>query len=576
MKRYSLSLSLTIFLFAALPMHAQFVKSKKKEVIINWQNMSFEKDGVYGAEIDKAREFLKEKKAKKNVIVAIIGPGVDFEQQELKGKFWKNPKEKPNGKDDDKNSLIDDIHGWNFLGAKDGKTIEKISRESDREFFRLKNKAYPEILSINEKYIKLDKIKNKRMEIIPDNLEEYNYYQKKILPESSLARAYGGQYAAEIYRSYLPQFDSELKAMFPDTEITETEVNTYISTKTKELEKDTLQAISLFMINLGFRSAGSKKWNDLKEFINHKHPAYIEATYLKELDKTVKDDRQDIGDNPYDINDISYGNNNLMAQNAGYGTLYAGLIAADRNTGNIHGIADNVTLMHLRIEADYYGETYMKDMALAIRYAVNNGADIIQMGKTNTLFPVHQSDWVEDALAYAESKDVLIIMPMMDLAYNIDEIPFYPNKKIKSNHNLKNMITVAASNAEGKPFLDANYSNTQLDIFAPGENVTSTYTGNTIRSFSSSGMAASVVSGIAALLKSYYPDLTAEEICKILIENVTSREGEEVEKNTMLITNKSPKKVKDLFIFEDLCLSGGIVNAYKSILAANKISKQMK
>ena len=162
-------------------------------------------------------------------------------------------------------------------------------------------------------------------------------------------------------------------------------------------------------------------------------------------------------------------------------------------------------------------------------------------------------------------------MPMVDLAYNLEEKPFYPNRYIDKSQTLNNMITVAASNQAGNPLLDANYSNVELDLFAPGGDVISLYTGNTVRSFSSSSMAASVVTGIAALIKSHYPKINGAQIRQVLMETVTSRAGEEVEKNSMLITPNSEKKIKDLFLFEDLCVSGGIVNAYNAIQAVDKM-----
>lgn len=132
--------------FISITVSAQLVKqeaeTQKKQSELDWFNCSFDKDSVYGAEVNKAYEYLKanKKKAKKRPVVALIGTGMDVEHEDLKHAIWMNPKEKLNQKDDDKNGLVDDINGWNFIGGKDGQVMEALTREGEREFFRLKDK----------------------------------------------------------------------------------------------------------------------------------------------------------------------------------------------------------------------------------------------------------------------------------------------------------------------------------------------------------------------------------------------------------------------------------------------------
>ncbi len=137
---------------------AQLVKQndqgEKKQSDLDWYNCSFDKDGVYGAEVNKAYEFLKGKKIKKRPVVALIGAGLDVEHEDLKQAIWVNSKEKADGKDDDKNGLVDDINGWNFIGGKDGKVMEATMREGDREFFRLKDK-YADYIFDGQNYCKV-------------------------------------------------------------------------------------------------------------------------------------------------------------------------------------------------------------------------------------------------------------------------------------------------------------------------------------------------------------------------------------------------------------------------------------
>ena len=191
MKKYFLLLVIGLYACVA---SAQLIKqesqSQKKQADLDWYNCSFEEDGVYGAEINKAYEFLKGKKIKKRPIVALIGSGLDVEHEDLRQAIWVNPKEKADGKDNDKNGLVDDINGWNFLGGKEGQVMEWLMREGDREFLRLKDK-YADYITSNGEFFKI--IDGKRVKVqAPENLSEYSYYKNVVMPESQLARIYGG------------------------------------------------------------------------------------------------------------------------------------------------------------------------------------------------------------------------------------------------------------------------------------------------------------------------------------------------------------------------------------------------
>ena len=182
--------------FISMTVSAQLVKqqaeTQKKQSELDWFNCSFDQDSVYGAEVNKAYDYLNanKKKAKKRPVVALIGTGMDVEHEDLKQAIWVNPKEKLNQKDDDKNGWIDDINGWNFIGGKDGQVMESLTREGEREFFRLKDK-YADYIFDGKKYYKI--INGKRQEVpAPENLEEYNYYRYKVMPESRIGGSYGG------------------------------------------------------------------------------------------------------------------------------------------------------------------------------------------------------------------------------------------------------------------------------------------------------------------------------------------------------------------------------------------------
>lgn len=327
-------------------------------------------------------------------------------------------------------------------------------------------------------------------------------------------------------------------------------------------------------MNVGFSVSKSDTYNKASEYIRTKQ----KESGLIGWDRATKginpDDRSIVGDRPYDIKDMNYGNNILLTENAGEGTMYAGIIAAQRdNKIGIEGIASHAKVMTLRTNPNK-GDAYLKDIALAIRYAVEQGADIIQLTQPIHIYPYgDQRDWVNDALVYAESNNVLIVQPVNDLSYDIDQEVFFPNKKISETKTLKNFMTVAASDMDGNPLINTNFGIENLDLFAPGKDIYSSYTGDTYRSESGSQMAASVVSGVAALVKSYFPSLTAEQLRTLLMNSVTDRRDAEVEKQAVIYQENKPRMTKDLFLFEDLCASGGILNAAKAVEEAMKQAK---
>lgn len=564
-------LSVLVFLSAATQANAQLIKAAPKKVVDGWQNKSFESDGVYGAEVDRAYELLEGKKAKKTAVVAIIGPGIDVANKDIADVLWKNRKEKSNGKDDDRNKLVDDIHGWNFLGGPNGEVLNAISREGDREFFRLKDK-YVDMYKNDGRFYTIDEVENRLVEVTqPVDEAEYRYFKGEVLPESPIGRTYAGMRMVALVKTYMPEFDAKIRAVYPDKKtFTQRDFQQGVIDRN---EQDTLRAIAMVVANFAFMSAGDD-WDATRDFIMSKHMALMRESYDKALQRLVRGEREVVGDDPMNIGDAAYGNSNLMAGNAGQGTMQAGLIGAKRGVGNgVEGVTNNVRIMTLRTEADAEGEPYMKDVALAIRYAVDHGADVIQLGKTNTLYPQEQSQWVDEALIYARDKGVFVVVPAMDYSFNLDEEPFYPNRFI-GGQALDNMIMVAASDANGNPAMKASFSNKALDLFAPGVNVRSTFLGNTNRTESGSNLAASMVAGVAALIKSYYPRITPEQMRALLMENITSREGAEVEKEFYMYDNGSRGALaKDLFLFEDLSVAPGILNARKALEAAGKLSK---
>ena len=565
MKKYFLLLMASACISVA---DAQLIKQneeQKKQADLDWYNCSFDKDGVYGAEVNKAYDFLKGKKIKKRPVVALIGSGMDIEHEDLKQAIWVNPKEKADGKDNDKNGLVDDINGWNFLGGKDGQVMEATMREGDREFLRLKDK-YADYIFDGKNYNKV--IDGKLTKVAdPENIEEYNYYRNQVLPESPMAGTYSGWQLTYVLKAYADKFDQMMKERFPGKELTEADFSICYDPKAP---RDSLSEVSFMMCAMGFGVYKTDKWETV--YAGIKSGAQIEqakAEYERKVGQFGDDGRKDIiGDNYLDINDNKYGNNVLLTADAAIGTMEAGIIVAKRENGlGGNGIMDQAEIMTLRVAAN--GEPYLKDIALAIRYAVDHQADIIMLPVQNTLYPEDQKKWISEALEYAESKGVFCVTPAWEGAQDLAVETYYPNRWMTGKKELTNLMVVCSSDKNGNPSMNSNYGAKEVDLYAPGMEIYSTYTGDTYQSGTGLGLAAATTVGVAALIKAYYPHLTGTQIRNILLETVTSRKDAEVEKGIVV----DGKPTQDLFLFGDLCLSGGIINAYQAVVAADKLAK---
>ena len=565
MKKYFLLLMASACISVA---DAQLIKQneeQKKQADLDWYNCSFDKDGVYGAEVNKAYDFLKGKKIKKRPVVALIGAGMDIEHEDLKQAIWVNSKEKADGKDNDKNGLVDDINGWNFLGGKDGQVMEATMREGDREFLRLKDK-YADYIFDGKNYNKV--IDGKLTKVAdPENIEEYNYYRNQVLPESPMAGTYSGWQLTYVLKAYADKFDQMMKERFPGKELTEADFSICYDPKAP---RDSLSEVSFMMCAMGFGVYKTDKWETV--YAGIKSGAQIEqakAEYERKVGQFGADGRKDIiGDNYLDINDNKYGNNVLLTADAAIGTMEAGIIVAKRENGlGGNGIMDQAEIMTLRVAAN--GEPYLKDIALAIRYAVDHQADIIMLPVQNTLYPEDQKKWISEALEYAESKGVFCVTPAWEGAQDLAVETYYPNRWMTGKKELTNLMVVCSSDKNGNPSMNSNYGAKEVDLYAPGMEIYSTYTGDTYQSGTGLGLAAATTVGVAALIKAYYPHLTGTQIRNILLETVTSRKDAEVEKGIVV----DGKPTQDLFLFGDLCLSGGIINAYQAVVAADKLAK---
>jgi subtilisin family serine protease len=510
----------------------------------NWFNLDPYVNKVNGVGTERTyAELLKGKKSTQ-VIVGVIDSGVDFNHEDLKDVMWTNPKEiAGNGIDDDKNGYIDDIHGWSFLGGKDGKNIDKETLELTRIYRDLK-----------KKYDGKDE-----KTIAPADKKEFAYYQKvKAEFESKLSEA----------QQNLTKY----------TFITESFTNINTEAK-KQLHVDTVK-----LNQLGQYKAKDKKEEGFvgyAQMILSKDSTMAFESILSQLDEAVKyfdgqvkynlnvdfDPRGIVGDDYKNSSEKNYGNNDCNGPSSLHGTHVAGIIAANRtNNIGIKGVADNVKIMSVRAVPD--GDERDKDVANAIIYAVDNGAKVINMsfGKT---YPYDKAA-VDKAVRYAESKDVLLVHAAGNDGVDVDKNIFYPCRKFADGKKANNWVEVGAlSWKQGTqlPATFSNYGKKTVDVFAPGVDIYSAKSGGGYLNESGTSMASPVTAGVAAVIRSYYPNLTAKQVKKILEKSV----DKDYKQQKVNKPGESDKKTETKF--GDLSSTGGVVNLYNAILLAEKMSK---
>lgn len=479
-----------------------------------WSHLDLVKDTVPGMSVDKAyAELLKGKKAT-TVIVSIVDSGVDIRHEDLQGKIWVNPKEiAGNGIDDDNNGFIDDVNGWNFLGDSNNEQLEmtRIVKmgPGTADYEKAKAQLEQEIAGIMPTKQQIDMIVGAD-KAIKEHLKKDNFTLEDVK-------------AMETTDEKLSQY----KAMF--TQI--------LSKQSKE--------------DFDKRIQGGVDY------------VYGQLNYNLNVDF---DGRSIVGDNPNDITDTKYGNNNVtgpVAMDARHGTHVAGIVAQVRgNKKGGDGVATNVKIMAVRAVPN--GDEYDKDIALGIRYAVDNGAKVIN-GSFGKYFSPHK-EWVMDALKYAAEKDVLVVFAAGNDSKDLDVENKYPSDSYDGAPEISNNILIIGALApEYSAKMVAGFSNygkKNVDVFAPGVQIYATTPDQTYEYLQGTSMASPNVAGVAAMIRSYYPKLSAAQVKQIIMESGIPL------KNTISVGENKQKAN-----FADVSKTGKIVNAYNAILMAEKMSK---
>lgn len=494
----------------------------------NWFNQDLDTNGKLGASVDKTyNELIGDKASKKTVVVAVIDSGVDIEHPDFEGKIWVNEDEIPNnGIDDDQNGYIDDVHGWNFIGNSNGENINyenleytRIVRKCQKEN-DLSGSDYARAKSLFD--AEVDKRKLEKENI--SKFEEFYFLAKNIVEMSSGTKVNSAK--------------DLLKVSSPDKRV---------------------MAARDFLLNKYNEGFTEDVLDQLKE---------ANSDYLDKYLNLEFEPRQIVGDDPENLEDNQYGNADVTGPRSDHGTAVAGVIAAVRNNDlGINGVATDVKIMVVRSTPK--GDERDKDVALAIRYAVENGADIINMSFGKEMSP--QKQFVDDAVRYAEQNNVLMVHAAGNDGADIDTEDNFPNDSYLDGKSASNWICIGASDMEpGKdvPAIFSNYGDANVDLFAPGVSILSLDPGNAYNKNDGTSLAAPVVSGVAALLLSYYPELTPQDLIEILTKSARKIKKPKVHQPG--IFEEKRKKVK----FSQLSRSGGVVNAYEAFKLAGQRSSR--
>ena len=490
-----------------------------------------------GISLNKAYEEVLKGRTPQEIVVAVIDGGIDIEHEDLDGVIWTNPGEIPdNNQDDDGNGYVDDIHGWNFIGGPDGSHVDGETLELTREYARLKPKYE---------------------EAKPDDLS------KKELAEYAYFKELEGKFEEEQSEAEMG-FNNTLQYFFifmRGKQMAERELGdkafTAENLQTLEPKNDTLKEIKPFMVSLLEQGATVERLQSDLEYFQDK----MEYHYNVEGDF-----REIVKDNPNDPNEQYYGNNDVEGPDADHGTHVAGIIAAERgNNLGMDGVANSVKIMALRAVPN--GDERDKDIANAIRYAVDNGAKIINMSFGKDFSP--NKSVVDAAVKYAQKNKVLLIHAAGNEGKDIDVGDNFPTKSLKKAHGgkyAKNWIEVGANSwGRGGRFVAnfSNYGDRTVDVFAPGVDIYSTIPDSKYDKYDGTSMASPVVAGVAAVIWSYFPKLKYKQVKQIILESASRHPGKQVQ-----IPGGSEK-----VDFDELSITGGIVNLYEAVKMAEEITK---
>ena len=510
-----------------------------------WHHWDEEITRFRGISSDRAyHELLADKSPQKKIIVAVIDGGVDTDHEDLNDVIWTNKDEVPgNGKDDDNNGYVDDVHGWNFIGGADGENVNHDTFELTRLYRKLK-----------EKYGQ----KMKSDSFTDEEREEYLYYREIKSDYEDKIQELSQQYKnIQSIEQSKAQAENILNEHFADSSYTYKDLqNLQPSSQDLNFAKN----VMLYVME-----------NDIDSTLiaDQKKQIYEFAKYGYNPDFNPRDI---VGDDYEDKSERYYGNNDVAGPDPSHGTHVAGIIGAERNNGiGVNGVASNVRIMAIRAVPN--GDERDKDVANAIRYAVDNGANIINMSFGKSYSPYKEV--VDKAVAHANKNNVLMVHGAGNSAQNTDTTANYPTDKyssVISDSTATLWLSVGATSWKPNQEFVANFSNygdQTVDLFAPGVDIYSTMPENKYKFQEGTSMASPVVAGTAALIMAYYPELTANQVRRIILENTTQYPNQQV-----IVPSEGNPQEANQVPFPELSVSDGVVNVYKALQAAEQMSKK--
>jgi len=520
---------LTLAICLSIPLLTSAQEAKKP--VSGWQNLDLKTDTTFGISTQKAYNELLKGKKHTTVLVAVIDGGVDTAHEDLKDVLWINPKEKANDRiDNDKNGYLNDMHGWNFIGSAKGNV-----QYDNLEITRL-------VRNYKIKFAALDTNKLTGADVAA--FAEYRKLSAEINGE--IAKAKQTFTGVNNFKVAL----DDILAGIGKKDPTANELVKYQPKNSREayVQKTVLGALPDYKNVSDFSEKEiMPAWNHYKEQLDYNYNVDF-------------DPRNIVGDNYTDSKERFYGNTDITGPNADHGSHVSGIIGANRTNGiGIQGVADDVRIMGVRTVPT--GDERDKDVANAIRYAAANGARVINMsfGKSYS----YDKKVVDEAVKFAMSKDVLIIHASGNDNNNTEKENNFPSRVYEDKSGqAQAWIEVGASGPKNDLTLKApfsNYGKTTVDVFAPGVDINSTTPGSKYDLHSGTSMAAPVVAGLAALIRSYYPKLTALQVKDIILKSVVK-----VDHKVTLTEGETSKEVA----FDELCATGGIVNAYNALKLA--------
>lgn len=481
----------------------------------NWHHES-RPNYSYGVATDSALLFLENQtdREPQEIIIAIMDSGIDTTHNDLRGQLWENPGEIPgNGMDDDGNGYIDDVHGWNFIGG-DSANIEGETMELTRLLVQFER---------NWEVMDKDSVRN-------NDPETYFFYKQLVRQHEQLVKE------NEFEQAFVNMLSTRMKN-YEALVFEALESDYYTDEDLERLAEDGGQVGRAAESILSMQSEGLDA-HFLQEY-KDQVDGFLNYYLNKEWDVRTAI----VGDDPNDWNDTIYGNNDIMGLSSDHGTHVAGIVGAIRNNDlGINGITPNVKIMVLRVVPN--GDERDKDVALAIRYAVRNGASIINMSFGKDYSP--DAERVREAIAWAGQKNVLLVHAAGNEGSDLDETDNFPSMPFDtSNYENETWVEVGASTINlGRLAADfSNYGEQSVDLFAPGEDIFSTVPMDDYRFESGTSMAAPVVTGVAGIIRSYYPELSAAQVKYVLVKSGSVPESD----------------------MSEYSISGTIVNAYNAI-----------